>query len=354
MQIINCPYQALETNYSPFPIPHFLLPLNTVKVITNSNKHMPFIKLTKLERKRFLAVLTCLLAAVGTWLFIALDNKYPYSVKTELIYKDEPQKKAFKPLQPDAVELQVEGTGWQLLFSRLHLQPQAITVSLAKLNTRSYILFSEQLADINKQLGSAQKVISVKPDTLYFDFSKRTSKKVPLKLQSKLTFMKQYDVSSPIRLTPAYVNISGPQEELAKIKEWYTDTLKLNDLQKTATSRISIKQNISNNINIYPSSVAVKVPVDEFTEKTVEVPLKVINNHDFHTVKLYPKKVKVTFMVALSSYQDIDQDFIEAIVDLKEWKELAHPQLTVKIKRFPDFCKLVKVVPNKVDFIIEK
>lgn len=315
---------------------------------------MPFIKLTKLERKRVVVVITCLLAAIGTWLFIALENKYPYAVKTELIYKDEPQKRAFKPLQPDAVELQVEGTGWQLLFSRLHLEPQSVTVSLAKLSTRSYILFSEQLADINRQLGSAQQVISVKPDTLYFDFSRRTTKRVPLKLASNLTFVKQYGVSNPIRLTPAYVNISGPQDELAKITEWHTDTLKLSDLQKTATTRISIKQNVSNNISIYPSSVAVRVPIDEFTEKTVEVPLKVINNYEFYNVKLFPKKVKVTFLVSLSGYQDIDQEFIEAVVDLKEWKDLAHSQFTVKIKRFPDFCKLVKIVPNKINFIVEK
>ena len=77
---------------------------------------MPFIKLTKVERKRFLVFVTCLICALAAWLFMALNGKYKYTAKTELIYKDEPQNKAFKPLQPDAVDLLVEGTGWQLLF----------------------------------------------------------------------------------------------------------------------------------------------------------------------------------------------------------------------------------------------
>ena len=136
---------------------------------------MPLIKLTKVERKRFGLLITCLIAAICAWLFLALNNKYVYTAKTELIYKDEPQKKAFKALQPDAVDLQVEGTGWQLLFSRLRIKPQSITVSLAKLNNRNFILFTEQLSQINKQLETSQKIISVKPDTLYFDFSKRTN-----------------------------------------------------------------------------------------------------------------------------------------------------------------------------------
>jgi hypothetical protein len=315
---------------------------------------MPFIKLTKVERKRFLVLSICLIAAIATWLFIALDNKYPYTVKTQLIYKDEPQRKAYKALQPEIVDLKVEGTGWQLLFSRLHINPQSITVSLANLNTHSYIVFSEQLAKINEQLGTSQKIISIQPDTLYFDFSKRSSKRVQLKLLSKFTFAKQYEISNKIQLTPAYVNISGPQEELAKISFWETDTLKIDNLQKSTNTRISIKQNVSNNVNIYPTSVGVKIPIDEFTEKTVEVPLKIINNNDFYNIRLFPKKIAVTFLVALSSFQEIDSDFIEAIIDVNEWKQLGHHRFTVKINRFPTYCKLIKVVPNKIDFIIEK
>lgn len=315
---------------------------------------MPFIKLTKVERKRFVVLVSCFICAVAAWLFMALNGKYKYTAKTELIYKDEPQNKAFKALQPNAVDLLVEGTGWQLLFSRLRINPQSITVSLEKLNRRSFILFSEQIDQINKQLETSQKIISIKPDTLYFDFSKRTNKRVPIKLTSNLSFVKQYGISSPIQLKPAYVNISGPQEELAKIHEWYTDTLKLADLQATTSARVAIRQNLSNNVSIYPSSVGVTVPVDEFTEKTIEIPLRVINNIDFYNIKLYPKKVKVTFLVSLSSYQEVDEDFIDAVVDVNEWKKLGHAKLTVKILRFPAYCKLIKVVPNNVDFIVEK
>ncbi len=187
---------------------------------------MPFIKLTKPERKRFGMMLICVILAIMAWLFMALNRKYPYTVKTELIYKEEPQGKAFKALQPDTVDLKVEGTGWQLLFSRLRIKPQSIKVSLRKLNTRNYVLFSEQLEQINGQLETSQKVISIKPDTLYFDFSKRTTKRVPVKLNSKLGFAPQYGVAGSVELTPAFVNISGPHEELQKISNWYCEYIR--------------------------------------------------------------------------------------------------------------------------------
>ncbi|MCY1544437.1 hypothetical protein D9M68_803220 [compost metagenome] len=115
-----------------------------------------------------------------------------------------------------------------------------------------------------------------------------------------------------------------------------------------------VKANNLPNISIYPRAVTVKVPIDEFTEKTLEVPLDIINNKDFYTIKLYPKKVKVTFMVALSRYEEIDADFIAASIDMDEWKMLKHEQLTVKLTRFPDYCKLVSIYPQKINFIIEK
>lgn len=315
---------------------------------------MPFIKLTKIERKRIMVLITCLLMAIGAWLFLALNNKYVYTAKTVLVYKNFPQKRAFHALQSDTVDLQVEGTGWQLLFARLRVKPQSISISLEKLNNRNFILFSEQLYTVNRQLETSQKIISVKPDTLYFDFSERTVKRVPLKLVSNFSFVKQFGISNEIQLIPEYVTLSGPEQELLKIKEWPTDTLSLENIQTTTVARVAMAQNRLKNVSIFPTSAEVKVPVDEYTEKTIEVPLYIINNKEYYNVKLYPKKVKVTFQVSLSKYEQIDENFMDAIVDLGEWKSLYHSQLSVRIPRFPDYCKLVKIVPAKVDFIIEK
>jgi YbbR domain-containing protein len=315
---------------------------------------MPFIRLTKIERKRFLVLITCVLLAISGWLFLALNNKYVYTAKTVLVYKNFPQKKAFHPLQSDTVDLLVEGTGWQLLFARLRVNPPSINISLDKLNNRNYILFSEQLYSVNSQLETSQKIISVRPDTLYFDFSKRTVKRVPVKLVSNLTFARQFGISDDIEFSPNYVTVSGPQEELEKISEWKTDTLKLHDIQRPSVSRLAMKPNLQKNVNIFPSTIEVKLPVDEFTEKTLEIPVKIINNNEYYNVKLFPKKVKITFLVALSSYQQVNEDFIEAAVDLNEWKLQKHHQLSIRLTRFPDYCKKVKLVPEKVDFIIEK
>ncbi|MGY3054790.1 YbbR domain-containing protein [Pedobacter sp. UYEF25] len=315
---------------------------------------MAIIKLTKIEKRRVVGMFACLCFAIAAWLFMALNNKYVYTAKTVLNYKNFPLERAFHPLQSDTVDLQVEGSGWQLLFSRLRIKPQSIPVDLEPLNKKDFIVFSNQINGINKQFVSSQKIISVRPDTLYFDFTKRSVKKVPIKLVKKISFANQFGLSNDIMLTPRYVTVTGPLEDLKKISVWDTDTLSLNNLSNNASIRIGMQQTHSKNINIYPARVEVKIPVDEFTEKTIEVPLKMINNKGFNSIMLYPKKVKVTFLVALNNYSQVDEDFIQAAVDVTEWKNEHHNQFTVKIIDFPDYCKLIKVSPGKVDFIVEK
>ncbi|MDY0906822.1 YbbR-like domain-containing protein [Pedobacter sp. CFBP9032] len=315
---------------------------------------MPFIRLTQIEKRRVFTLLACLFLAIAAWLFMALNNKYIYTAKTVLVFKNTPIRRAFYPLQSDTVDLQVEGTGWQLLFSRLRISPPSISVNLSQLNTKDFITFSDQLYNVNRQLESTQKVISVRPDTLYFDFTKRTVKKVPINLVSKLDFISQYGISSDIILNPKYVKVAGPAEELSKITVWPTDTLKLSKIQGSTTARVGLQHSIHKNVSIYPSSVEVKLPVDEFTEKTIEVPLKISNNKNYNSIRLYPKKVKVTFLVALGNYSQVNENFITAMVDVNEWRDLAHKQFTVKITAFPDYCKLININPSKVDFVVEK
>lgn len=315
---------------------------------------MPFIRLTKIERRRVLSLLACLALAIAAWFFMALNNKYIYNAKTVLVFKNSPTKRAFYPLQSDTVDLQVEGTGWQLLFARLRISPPSISVNLNQLNTKDFIVCSDQLFSINQQVESAQKVISIKPDTLYFDFTKRVVKRVPIKLIQKIEFVKQYGIANEILLNPKFVKVAGPLEELNKIKSWPTDTLKLSKVQSSSTVRVALQHSIHKNVSIYPSSVEVKLGVDEFTEKTLEIPLKIVNNRNYNSIKLYPKKIKVTFLVALSNFNQVDADFITAVVDADEWSKLHHNQFTVRLSEFPSYCRLVRISPAKVDFVVEK
>ncbi|WP_276359840.1 YbbR-like domain-containing protein [Daejeonella sp. H1SJ63] len=315
---------------------------------------MPFIKFNKTERRRLSLFFVCIIVAVGAWMFLSLSNRYIYQVQTLVRFVNFPQNKAFKPLQSDTIDLKVEGTGWQLLFSKMRIKPQSVDVDLGVLNRKTFVDLSLQLPQINRQFESSQKIVQIEPDTLYFDFSARSVKRIPIRLVHKIVFMPHYGISDSVNFFPDYVTVTGPIKELEQIKSWPTDTLILKNINSNLSTKISLKRPVQANISIYPGIVDARLKVDEFTEKVIEVPVRLLNNNEYGNVKILPDKVKVTFLTALSNYRKIDRSYFELSIDLNNWKNKGYKQLPVHIDRFPDYCKLIKIEPQNIDFIIQR
>lgn len=315
---------------------------------------MGLIKLTEGERRKISIFFTCFILAVLAWLFFSLSSKYEYEVKTVVNFRNLPVNKAFNPLQSDTVLLTVQGTGWQLLFTRLRIYPRDVRVDLSTLSKRNYVTFTDQMRSINAYYSSEQKIISVQPDTLYFDFTTRQVKKVPVKLVTKLGFIKQFGQSSDIALKPDSVTVTGPLAQLQTIDYWLTDSFSRKEIASSIIDKITLKASRAPNITIYPPLTEVKIPVEEFTQKELWVPIKVINNRQYYNVKLVPDRVKVTFMVSLSDFEYTNEDDFDAVVDLDIWKNFGANMLPIKIVKKRPYSRLKWIEPAQVNFMIRK
>ena len=315
---------------------------------------MAIIKLSATERRRVSAFFTCLVLAVLAWVFTVLSNTYSYTVKEVLSYKNAPQKRAFHSLQSDTVSAVINGSGWQMLFSKMHPDNTVIPVDLHTLETKSYIVLSAQLPQINARRDPSQLISGFTSDTLYFDFSNRKVKRLPIQLITLVKYKHQFTQSGSIILKPGYVIVNGPANVIDKMTSWNTDTLRLDSISETITRHLNLQRAKEGNVSIYPKSTEVTIPVDEFTEKTLEIPVKLVNNRNYDDVKIFPQKVKVTFTTSLNRYAQTTEDFFEANADLDLWKKRGYKTLPVVIFKSPAFTKIVKVEPQNVDFIIRK
>lgn len=315
---------------------------------------MAIIKLSVTESRRVSAFITCLVVAACAWVVITLSNSYNYTVKEILTFKNAPQKRAFHSLQSDTVNVTVKGSGWQMLLSKLNEENKVIKVDLRTLDSETYIVLSSQLAQINTEKALSNQIIGFSPDTLYFDFSNRSVRRVPVQLIKTVGYQQQYGQSANAIIKPAYVTISGPSNRIDKINVWKTDSLTLKNVSESITSSVNLTPPPEGNISIYPKTVQVSIPVDEFTEKTMEIPVKLVNNVDYFNVKIFPQKVKVTFTTSLNKYADINEDLFEAQANLNLWRAYGYSALPVKITRLPAFCKVVKIEPANIDFIVKK
>jgi len=315
---------------------------------------MAIIKLSAAERRRVSGFFTCLVLAIFAWIFTVLSNPYKYSVKEILAFKNLPQKRAFHSLQSDTVKVTVNGSGWEMLFSKMSIENKLITIDLRSLEDRNYIVLSSQLEQINTKKEINREIIGFNPDTIYFDFSNRKEKRVPVHLITAIKYKRQFSLSNNIIIKPAYVIVNGPESIINKITEWKTDSLKLDSIDETISTYVNLQGLAESNLNVYPKYVQVTVPVDEFTEKVLQIPVTLINNKDYSSIKIFPQKVKVTFTTALNRYAEIDENFFEATADLELWRSRGYKVLPVVLTKIPSFCKIISIEPPNIDFIIKK
>lgn len=241
-----------------------------------------------------------------------------------------------------------------MVFSKIHNEVNSISIDLRSLEYKSYVVLSSQLSQINSKKEVDQQITGFNPDTLYFDFSNRKVKRVPIQLIASVQYKRQFSQSGNITLNPAYVIVNGPANVIDNIQSWKSDTLKLDSISESVNTRLKLQPVREGNVSVFPKNVEVHIPVDEYTEKTLEIPVKLINNRNYDDVKIFPQKVKVTFTTSLSRYAQMDEDFFEANVDLDLWRKHGYKVLPVVIFKSPAYTKIVRIEPQNIDFIIKK
>lgn len=315
---------------------------------------MALVNLSATRRRRLSAFITCLVLAFFAWVVTVLSAPWEYTIKAVLDYRNTPQRRAFHSLQSDTVNVKINGTGWDALFSKMNGPAETISIDLHTLENSSFVDLNAQKDMINDKRPAGKKITQFTPDTLYFDFSNRKVKRIPVELLSNIRYQRQFFQSGPVTLNPAYVIINGPENVIDKINSWRSDTLRLDSVNASINTHVALARVTEGNLSVYPKMIQVSIPVDEFTEKVIQIPVKLINNRNNDDVKIFPQKVKVTFTTSLSTYTEMTDDLFEATADLDLWSKNNYKVLPVTITKLPDYCRIVKIEPRNLDFIVRK
>lgn len=311
-------------------------------------------RLNKTQRRKIKIFVKCVVVSFLAWLLIAISNKYTFVVKAGIEFVNIPEKRAFHSLQSDTVSVKIKMSGWDVLLSTLNPDTANIQVDLSSLSSRNYIVFSNQIGFINRQFPSDKQVITVSPDTLYFDFSRQTQRKVPVRVPTSITFRKQYDIIGETKTNPSHITITGPLEDVANIEYLETDSITGKGIHTDIRTVASINKNQRTNITIYPKFTEVTIPVGEVTEKIIEVPIRIINGGKYSSVRIIPTKAVLTIMVSLKDYAKFTASDFEVVVNMADWEKNKTVSLPVLVTKVPDYVKMVKLEPQNVDFFVRK
>jgi len=97
-----------------------------------------------------------------------------------------------------------------------------------------------------------------------------------------------------------------------------------------------------------PSTIQVTIPVQKFTEESVEVPIQLSDQLPGKNIKLFPDKAVVSCIVSMKDYKKLDSRLFTVNAELSKSDNLYHLIVTTA----PDYVRNVKVTPEKVEYLV--
>jgi len=262
---------------------------------------------------------------------------------------------------PDKLTLTVSGPGYSILKNRLRANKPPLPVDLGRVNhkvTRDdsryefYILTYALREDFSKKLRDEFEIMTIDPDTIYFEFDRVAKKTVPVRPVVDVTTMKQYMVYGQIICTPDSVEISGPRTMIDTINEIRTRPEKVTGVNTTVYLNPGVET--IKKVNISHKKIEITIPVEQFTEAVKEVPVTLLNVPDSGTIRLFPDKVKVYCNVAMKDYNALLASPVEAISDLRGVDIRVTEKLNITLRNVPSYATMVRHNPTEIEYIFEK
>ena len=306
------------------------------------------------KSREFLIFLFFFLIASGFWLIQTLNNDYEAEFSIPVRMKDVPNNIVLTSEPPSELRVRVKDKGTVLLNYMLGKSFFPVNLSFPDYkgqNNHVKIFASEFEKKILSQLNASSKILSIKPDTLDYIYSTGKSKLVPVHFQGKVTAGLQYYVSDTI-CSPDSVLVYAPAGILDTITTAYTQEVNLENISDTIRQRVALDN--KKGVKFVPASVELTFPVDIYTEKTVEVPLRGINFPADKVLRAFPSKVQITFQVGLKRFRSIKASDFVINVSYEELLKLGSDKYTVKLKSAPRGINQIRIVPEQVDFLIEQ
>lgn len=306
------------------------------------------------KSREFFVFLCFFFIAAGFWLLQTLNNDYETESSIPVRLRNVPENVVITSEPVSEVRVRVRDKGTVLLNYMLGKNFYPVILDFknyTNMGNHVQVQTSQVQKWITGQLNASTALLSMKPDTLEYYYSTGVSKKIPVKLCGNVSAGEQYYLPDTL-FTPDSVRVYAPSDALDTMKVAYTLPLNLDNITDTLEREVTLSA--PKGAKYIPASVKLTLPVDMYTEKTVEVPLRGVNFPADKVLRAFPSKIKISFQVGMGRFRQITADDFHLVVSYEELVRLGSEKYTVKLRTLPEGVSHVRFNPEQVDFLIEQ
>jgi YbbR domain-containing protein len=290
-----------------------------------------------------------------------LNRTYTRTLAIPITFTHYPLNKHINNRLPAFVMADVKASGAKLVMLLLKKSLNEITVDVSDVvqlknrQDKASVSTLTAIGNLSKLLNTDVELIKVKPDSIHFIFGKTFTKKVFVKPRVQISYDKQEGIYKKIKTSPQFLIVSSDSVTLSKIDTLYTEKIVLNDLNKNIEQQANIElpEELDDLVVLSQNKVQLKINLDEFVQKKIQIPVVVLNSPAGASVKTFPAFVEVTVSAPYKLYDSLGVSMFKAKVDFNS-PEKAGGKLKVKVTPNHTEVKVTSCTPEKVEYILRK
>ncbi|MBO4851580.1 MAG: YbbR-like domain-containing protein [Prevotella sp.] len=307
-----------------------------------------------IKSKEFLVFLFFLLVSGLFWVVLAV--KEPAEKEIELLFTvtNQPSNVVITSEKVDTIKVIVRDNGYNLI-GYLFERPEPIQIkfaSYAKDDGKISVNNAELIKLVRKRLERSAEIVAIKPERLELYFNYGDNKVVPVALDADIKAADKYFITLK-RLEPDTVKIYASKDILASIDSAKTRYTRITNISGETTYHVALKK--INGVKYEPAQVTLHVNADLQRDVTLDVPVEMVNVPDSVLLRVFPSKVRVSFVTGTSLVDNISAEDFRVEVDYNDVEQNTDQKtLPLKLVTSPSMAKRPKMETTKVDYLIEK
>lgn len=312
-------------------------------------------------RSRFVFFMICVVLSVFMWLLNKLSDNYKTNINFPVKYLNLPENKIYTNILPAHISVEIDAKGYTLLQHQMGADKDTLNIDYAaehglmpNNSDIHFISLKNRKEELRNQLKNAGAILAISPDTVFFNFADKEIKKIKVKLNARLSLKKQFQLKDSVRISPAYIEIYGPLNNMDYFTEIETEEIELKDISEDYQTKIALK--IPPNIPAYyrfsHHEVNVHIPVERFTETSILLNIQPLNVPEGFDVVIIPDKADIKMLVPFSKYNLIEQQEWKLQVNFENVNQKI--RLPLELNSYPEFVRIKEIKPTEVEYILIK
>lgn len=306
------------------------------------------------QGKEILTFLAFVVLATGIWFILAINDNRENIIQIPIELTNVPEETVLLQDMPPYVQARIRDKGAALLSYNINgLAP--IKIDFNRHNNQRDLLTISNSALIEyarRELRPTTIINDFTPDSIRIAYTNEQGKRLPVAINADIATSLYSTLSDSIYTIPDTVTIYGKASQISRLQSLLTEEIVAHNIIDTTYIRARLQP--IEGTRIIPDSITIVIPAEEYTTKTLTVPISIGGIPAHYSVMTFPSHITLTCLVPKSKYATIVSDDFLVGNTFDNIQQTPGAYGAIEVANAPDYALNITLSTDSIEYIISE